>query len=764
MAYTGTGTQTDPFIVDNWDDFKVCAGSTNAGSYVKWADSDIKVCDISSAVTVILYCQEVDFNGWNFINVNGSNKYGYFWLYNATSIKNGVFSGNVTADRLFYARHANNIYITNIYVDITITSNETSTVKIFDGNNSRCLCFFDKCILKIAQNRGSYAVDYFYFSGVNSHLRFENSEIDINLSKNIPNANSSGLFDKYGGYTYFKNSYIHGNIGDYGVIFPIDSYTHSISYNSIFEFETNSGALTFGRMSNPIHNTEINPIYDTVSTPDDPYIISLVVSSDTQAIGHSGTAESENQLSAMLIDKANITYNNIFAMRFPAGSQYSFKIQQDDGVRYSKFGNTNTENWKFRIDEEINDNFPFLPFWKYTVAPPETVEPVPVQTYIRVHDGNAVRTAENKSYNFQSNGIRIVRPLSCKVTEELNGLYICELEHITDTDGDWLTLVPNNIISVPIMYHDKETQQLFRITETNVSASRKTVQVTARHIFYDLLARAIVSASVNNLSAYSSLYYLFNAVYVNQDEYEPVNLYWYPYQYASDITESYSAEYELTNLVACILGEDNSLINQLGGEIYRDNFYFSINYEKENCIKNENIISYAVDMTDIDVTINWENFCNYLVAYDNFGGYYAVSYDNFYGGELGKICKALKFNYDVQNYDRLVKDTNAYFSTVAVPDATYNVTFAKLKNTELYKDFIGLKNNEVGDTVRIKHYQLNVDISSKIIKKVYDVMRQETESITLGTAKASVFKPSFLSDTIYKTAPDVRALQKQLGG
>ena len=120
-----------------------------------------------------------------------------------------------------------------------------------------------------------------------------------------------------------KNSYIHGNIGDYGVIFPIDSYTHSISYNSIFEFETNSGALTFGRMSNPIHNTEINPIYDTVSTPDDPYIISLVVSSDTQAIGHSGTAESENQLSAMLIDKANITYNNIFAMRFPAGSQYS---------------------------------------------------------------------------------------------------------------------------------------------------------------------------------------------------------------------------------------------------------------------------------------------------------------------------------------------------------------------------------------------------------------------------------------------------------
>lgn len=764
MAYTGTGTQTDPFIVDNWDDFKVCAGSTNAGSYVKWADSDIKVCDISSAVTVILYCQEVDFNGWNFINVNGSNKYGYFWLYNATSIKNGVFSGNVTADRLFYARHANNIYITNIYVDITITSNETSTVKIFDGNNSRCLCFFDKCILKIAQNRGSYAVDYFYFSGVNSHLRFENSEIDINLSKNIPNANSSGLFDKYGGYTYFKNSYIHGNIGDYGVIFPIDSYTHSISYNSIFEFETNSGALTFGRMSNPIHNTEINPIYDTVSTPDDPYIISLVVSSDTQAIGHSGTAESENQLSAMLIDKANITYNNIFAMRFPAGSQYSFKIQQDDGVRYSKFGNTNTENWKFRIDEEINDNFPFLPFWKYTVAPPETVEPVPVQTYIRVHDGNAVRTAENKSYNFQSNGIRIVRPLSCKVTEELNGLYICELEHITDTDGDWLTLSSNNIISVPIIYHDKETQQLFRITETNVSASRKTVQVTARHIFYDLLARAIVSASVNNLSAYSSLYYLFNAVYVNQDEYEPVNLYWYPYQYSSDITEIYSAEYELTNLVACILGEDNSLINQLGGEIYRDNFYFSINHEKENCIKNENVISYAVDMTDIDVTINWENFCNYLVAYDNFGGYYAVSYDNFYGGELGKICKALKFNYDVQNYDRLVKDTNAYFSTVAVPDATYNVTFAKLKNTELYKDFIGLKNNEVGDTVRIKHYQLNVDISSKIIKKVYDVMRQETESITLGTAKASVFKPSFLSDTIYKTAPDVRALQKQLGG
>ena len=111
-------------------------------------------------------------------------------------------------------------------------------------------------------------------------------------------------------------------------------------------------------------------------------------------------------------------------------------------MRYRKFGNKQSENWKFRIDEEINDNFPFFAVLEiYCKLLPETVEPVPVQTYIRVHDGNAVRTAENKSYNFQSNGIRIVRPLSCKVTEELNGLYICELEHITDTDGDWLTLI-----------------------------------------------------------------------------------------------------------------------------------------------------------------------------------------------------------------------------------------------------------------------------------------------------------------------------------
>ena len=372
MAYTGSGTQTDPFIVDNWDDFKVCAGSTNAGSYVKWADSDIKVCDISSAVTVILYCQEVDFNGWNFINVNGSNKYGYFWLYNATSIKNGVFSGNVTADRLFYARHANNIYITNIYLDITITANETSSVNIFDGNNSRCLCFFDKCILKIAQNRGSYDVDFFYFAGVNSHLRFENSEIDINLSKNIPNANSSELFDKYGGYTYFKNSYIHGNIGSYTTIFPTSSYSYNMTHNSIFSFTNTSKSITYGGMSLPISNTTTNPIYDSsVPRPTDPYLISLFIPPDDTQMNHSGVTNSSAQLLAMLVTSENVNYNYISNLRFPSSSSYGFAIIENDNVRYPQFSSDTdtTENWEFRIDPSVNNGIPFLPFWKY-----ETVE------------------------------------------------------------------------------------------------------------------------------------------------------------------------------------------------------------------------------------------------------------------------------------------------------------------------------------------------------------------------------------------------------
>lgn len=72
MAATGAGTQADPYIVDNWDDFlSVC--NLTATTWIRWADADEKIIDFNeinpNGFTETIYLKGViDFNGWELRN------------------------------------------------------------------------------------------------------------------------------------------------------------------------------------------------------------------------------------------------------------------------------------------------------------------------------------------------------------------------------------------------------------------------------------------------------------------------------------------------------------------------------------------------------------------------------------------------------------------------------------------------------------------------------------------------------------------------
>lgn len=76
MATTGTGTATDPYIVDNWTDFlTVC--NISASTYILWANKETeeeKVVDFNDIAPYGLETQiqlqgHVDFNDWTLQNV-----------------------------------------------------------------------------------------------------------------------------------------------------------------------------------------------------------------------------------------------------------------------------------------------------------------------------------------------------------------------------------------------------------------------------------------------------------------------------------------------------------------------------------------------------------------------------------------------------------------------------------------------------------------------------------------------------------------------
>ncbi len=79
MAATGTGTQADPYIVDNWDDFLLVC-NINTTTYIVWDDAEDKVVDFNEINpngydSTIEIKGNVDFNEWELRNLTSTANY-----------------------------------------------------------------------------------------------------------------------------------------------------------------------------------------------------------------------------------------------------------------------------------------------------------------------------------------------------------------------------------------------------------------------------------------------------------------------------------------------------------------------------------------------------------------------------------------------------------------------------------------------------------------------------------------------------------------
>lgn len=93
MAYTGTGSQDDPFIVSDWDTF-ISLVSRN-GVYIKWEDVADKSIDFNNVnpfgyTSAITVNANVDFNNWVFRNLV-FNQNSSHMFYGSGVLQNGAF-------------------------------------------------------------------------------------------------------------------------------------------------------------------------------------------------------------------------------------------------------------------------------------------------------------------------------------------------------------------------------------------------------------------------------------------------------------------------------------------------------------------------------------------------------------------------------------------------------------------------------------------------------------------------------------------------
>lgn len=224
----------------------------------------------------------------------------------------------------------------------------------------------------------------------------------------------------------------------------------------------------------------------------------------------------------------------------------------------------------------------------------------------------------------------------------------------------------------------------------------------------------------------------------------------------SNISNTNSANYQKKNLQEAIYGSDNSFISKWGGETLRRGYSLTIN----DRIGTERGVSIreGKNLVGFECSTNLDSLCTRVVGqgYNGLMGNYIDSpLIDKYADVYTKVIEYS--NVKVRGSDATEDDTSIYFDTeeeaISYLDelvakefsenhideikATYNINFVQLEKYEEYKDYTQAERVYLGDTIRVYVPKLNMDIKVRAIEKVFDIIAQKTEEITVSNTSIS---------------------------
>ena len=392
----------------------------------------------------------------------------------------------------------------------------------------------------------------------------------------------------------------------------------------------------------------------------------------------------------------------------------------------------------WRIEETEYDGFLFsengLP---YNMLLPELkayrFETVLQKDYITVYDHLT------KQNDFNNNGLAVLEPISCNINEELNGEYSLEIKLPVDEAGKWTYIKEMNFI--------KALGQIFRINlvEYSDSGGKQEVTANAVHIFYQWNDAWVFPNS--RLHPYKGLYGLLRELLINSRTYSFTDdsQVMFGYNYSSDIEDintQVAVEKYLSNAfpngstpTEVIMGSDGFIAN-FGGELYRNNFYFSIDKRMEHSSDNAFEIRIGLNLKGIKRKVDLTTFCTYLKGYDNFGGWFAVSYtDTIVGIVPHHVTRTVNFQYDEPNEDVLASDTMKYFDQYCAPLISYTVDLEDVSGNSDFQEFTGKPSFKVGNIGTIYDERLGLPIKLKITRTKTDAITGKVTSVTFGATR-----------------------------
>lgn len=275
------------------------------------------------------------------------------------------------------------------------------------------------------------------------------------------------------------------------------------------------------------------------------------------------------------------------------------------------------------------------------------------------------------------------------------------------------------------------------------------IKVHASHITTDLADRLIEDAVFAGGNAQSFLNFAESCCFESWTGsfYKP-----YEFSLSSDITGT-QGETSFTNVTlwAAIVSADNGCISRYGGELYRNNFYVSVNQRMENARDNGFNLRYTRDMTEIRQIIDYRDFYTYLYSRDNFGNGISASYLPSASWAIHHTKKKMcVFNYSdaAGAMEQLAADHGAMWQQISKPKVSYEVRLAALGSDPRYKDFMVLQDFRYGDRGWISCPELDISTEQQIIEVERDEITGDILGMRLGNLTSSIIRPSFRGSTL----------------
>ncbi|NGT88233.1 phage tail spike protein [Clostridium perfringens] len=343
------------------------------------------------------------------------------------------------------------------------------------------------------------------------------------------------------------------------------------------------------------------------------------------------------------------------------------------------------------------------------------------------------------NYNFTKNGDITLQPIDGKLRIELNtGLCEVEVELPYDKEKRWTKLEEWGVIKTDVFY--SKNKQLFRIYNTDKGMF--SLKIKARHIFFDLVKHNLLDTRAVECTGQQALDKILEGS---------------KYKGHSDIGRITTSYFQVTNIVQALNGEnDNTFRNRWGGEMLFDNFDIYIN----NKIGGDYgvRVNYSRNMEDVNLIIDRDNIVTraYPRAFDGI-----MLPEKYIDSPLINKYPIVCEDY-IDMSDLKLKDPNTsndegfdteeelyqamrermkklYEGGIDKPRVSGNVKVAMLENSIEYKDFKGLVNIGIGDTVTVNHKDIDIDMKTRAITIEWNLVTKKYENVEFGDVEVNYF-------------------------